>query len=85
MKKLLFLQTLMWVYRVAPFLFLKALIKLIPVLFQNGFDPQEVVNRRLKVFSHANEVCKRPSLIKKRQRTTSRQGIKWGDPLKENY
>ena len=51
--------------------------KLIPVLFQNGFDPQDVVNRRLKVFSHANEVCKKPSLVKKSQRTMSRQGIKW--------
>ena len=47
----------------------QGLDKLIPVLFQNGFDPQEVVNRRLKVFSHANEVCKRPLLVKKRQRT----------------
>ena len=55
----------------------QGLDKLIPVLFQNGFDPQEVVNRRLKVFSHANEVCKRPLLIKKRQRTMSRQGIMW--------
>ena len=55
----------------------QGLDKLIPVLFQNGFDPQEVVNRRLKVFSHANGVCKRPSLIKKRQRTMIRQGIKW--------
>ena len=54
----------------------QGLDKLIPALFQNGFDPQEVVNRRLKVFSHANEVCKRPSLIEKRQRTMSRQGIK---------
>ena len=55
----------------------QGLDKLIPVLFQNGFDPQDVVNRRLKVFSHANEVCKRPSLVKKSQRTMSRQGIKW--------
>ena len=55
----------------------QGLDKLIPVLFQNGFDPQDVVNRRLKVFSHANEVCKRPSLIKRKQRTMSRQGIKW--------
>ena len=39
---------------------LQGLDKLIPVLFQNGFDPQNVVNRRLKVFSHANEVCKSP-------------------------
>ena len=51
--------------------------KLVPVLFQNGFDPQNVVNRRLKVFSHANEVCKSPSLVKKKQRTVRRQGIKW--------
>ena len=28
---------------------LQGLDKLIPVLFQNGFDPQNVVNRRLKV------------------------------------
>ena len=60
----------------------QGLDKLIPVLFQNGFDPQEVVNslnslNRLKVFSHANEVYKRPSLIKRKQRTMSRQGIKW--------
>ena len=44
----------------------QGLDKLIPVLFQNRFDPQNVVNRRLKVFSHANEVCKRPSLVKKK-------------------
>ena len=49
----------------------------IPVLFQNGFDPQNVVHRRLKIFSHANEVCKSPSLVKKKQRTVRRQGIKW--------
>ena len=55
----------------------QGLDKLIPVLFQNGFDPQNVVNRRLKVFSHANEVCKSPSLVKKKQRTVRRQGIKW--------
>ena len=55
----------------------QGLDKLIPVLFQNRFDPQEVVSRRLKVFSHANEVCKRPSLIKRKQRTISRQGIQW--------
>ena len=55
----------------------QGLDKLIPVLFQNGFDPQNVVNRRLKVFSHANEVCKRPSLSKNKQRTVRRQGIKW--------
>ena len=55
----------------------QGLDKLIPVLFQNGFDPQDVVNRRLKVFSYANELCKSPSLIKRKQRTMSRQGIKW--------
>ena len=55
----------------------QGLDKLIPVLFQNRFDPQDVVNRRLKVFSHGNKVCKRPSLVKKSQRTMSRQGIKW--------
>ena len=44
---------------------LQGLDKLIPVLFQNSFDPQNVVNRRLKVLSHANEVCKRPSLVKR--------------------
>ena len=55
----------------------QGLDKIIPVLFQNGFDPQYVVNRRLKVFSHANEVCKRPSLVKKEQRTVRRRGIKW--------
>ena len=56
---------------------LQGLDKLIPVLFQNGFDPQNVVNRRLKVFSYANEVCKSPSLVKKKQRTVHRQGINW--------
>ena len=50
----------------------QGLDKLMPVLFQNGFDPQNVVNRRLKVFSHANEVCKRSSLVKKKQRTMHR-------------
>ena len=59
--------------------------KLIPVLFQNGFDPQNVVNRRLKVFSHANEVCKSPSLVKKKQRTVHKQGIKWSDLLEGNH
>ena len=34
----------------------QGLDRLIPVLLQNGFDPQNVVNGRLKVFSHANEV-----------------------------
>ena len=55
----------------------QGLDKLIPVLFRNGFDPQNVVNRKLKVFSHANDVCKRPSLVKKKQKTVHRQGIKW--------
>ena len=32
----------------------QGLDKLIPVLFQNGFDPQNVVNRRLKVFSQSS-------------------------------
>ena len=54
----------------------KGLGKLIPVLFQNGFDPENVVNRRSKVFSHANEPCKRTSLNTKKQRTVCRQGIK---------
>ena len=55
----------------------QGLNKLIPVLFQNGFDPQNVVNRRLRVFSLANEVCKRQSFGKKKQRTVHWQGIKW--------
>ena len=55
----------------------QGLDKLISVLFQNGFDPQNVVNRRLKVFSHACEVHKSPSLVKQKQRTVHRQGIKW--------
>ena len=56
---------------------LQGLDKLIPVLFRNGFDPQNVVNRRLKGLSHVNEVCKRLSLVKKEQRTECMQGIKW--------
>ena len=63
----------------------QGLDKLIPVLFQNGFDPQNVVNRRLKVFSHANEICKRPSLVKKKQRTMHTQRYKVVDLLKENH
>ena len=43
----------------------QGLDKLIPVLFRKGFDPQNVVNRRLKVLSHANEVCKRPHWSKR--------------------
>ena len=56
---------------------LQGLDKLIPVLIQNGFDPQNVANRRLKVLSHANKVCKSPSLVKNKERTMRRQGIKW--------
>ena len=52
----------------------QGLDKLIPILFQNGFNPQNVMNRRLKVFSSGNEVCKRPSLVEKKQTTMSRQG-----------
>ena len=65
----------------------QGLDKLTPVLFRNGFDPQNVVNRRLKLFSHANEVCKRPSLVKRKQRTIHRQRIKYKvvDLLKENH
>lgn len=55
----------------------QGLDKLIPVLFQNGFNPLNVVNRRLKVFSYANEARKRTSLVKKKQRSVRRQGIKW--------
>ena len=33
----------------------QGLDKLIRILFQKGFDPQNVVNRRLRVFCHANE------------------------------
>ena len=55
----------------------QGLHKLIPVLFQNDFDPQNVVNRRWRVLSRANEVCKSPSLVKNKQRTVRRQGIKW--------
>ena len=55
----------------------QGLDKLIPVLFHNGFDPQNVVNRRLKVFSYANESCKSPSLVNKKQRDVRSRGIKW--------
>ena len=55
----------------------QGLDKLILVLFQNRFDPQNVVNRRLKVFSYVNESCKSPSLVEKKQRYFRSQGIKW--------
>ena len=51
--------------------------KFIRILFQNGFDPQNVVNRRLRVFCHANEPCKSTSLVKSKQKSIWRQGIKW--------
>ena len=47
----------------------QGLDKLIPVLFYNGFDPQNVVNRRLKVFSYANKSFKSPSLVKRNKET----------------
>ena len=56
---------------------LQGLDKLILMLFQNGFDPKNVVNRRLRVFCHANEPCKSTSLDKSKQRFVRRQGIKW--------
>ena len=40
----------------------QGLDQLIPLTFRNDFDPQNV-SRRLKILSHANEVCKRPSLV----------------------
>ena len=54
----------------------QGLNKLIRMLFQNGFDPKNVVNRRLRVFCHANEPCKSTSLVKSKQRSVRRQGIK---------
>ena len=56
---------------------LQGLDKLILMLFQNGFDPKNVVNRRLRVFCHANEPCKSTSLVKSKQRSIRSQGIKW--------
>ena len=43
----------------------QGLDKLIAVLFQNGFDPQEVVNRRLKVlrFDKHSEISKRSGVV----------------------
>ena len=51
--------------------------KLIQMLFHNTFDPKNVVNRRLRVVCHANEPCKSTSLVKSKQRSIRRQGIKW--------
>ena len=55
----------------------QGLDKLIRMLFQNGFDPKNVVNRRLRAFCPANELCKSTSLVKSKQRSVRRQGIKW--------
>ena len=55
----------------------QGLDKLIRILFQNGFDPQNVVNRRLRVFCHTNEPYKSTSLVKSKQKSVGRQGIKW--------
>ena len=41
----------------------QGLDKLIRMLFQNGFHPKNVVNRRLRVFCHADEPCKSTSLV----------------------
>ena len=46
-------------------------------MFHNGFDPQNVVNRRLRVFCHTNEPYKSTSLVKSKQKSVRRQGIKW--------
>ena len=56
---------------------LKGLDKLIPVLFQMVLIYRMLSIGDLKVFSHANESCKRPSLVKKKQRDIRSQGIKW--------
>ena len=50
----------------------QGLDKLIRILFQNGFDPQNVVNRRLRVFCHANEPSKSMSLVKSKQKSVRR-------------
>ena len=55
----------------------QGLDKFIRILFQNGFHPQNVVNRRLRVFCHANKPCKSTSLVKSKQKSIRRQGIKW--------
>ena len=54
----------------------QGLDKFIRILFQNGFDPQNVVYRRLRVFCHANEPHKSTSLLKSKQKSVQRQGIK---------
>ena len=53
----------------------QGLDKLIRISFQNGFDQQNVVNRRLRVFCHVNEPCKSTSLVKSKQKSIRRQGI----------
>ena len=55
----------------------QGLDKLIRILFQNGFVPQNVMNRRLRVFCHTNEHYKSTSLVKSKQKSVRRQGIKW--------
>ena len=55
----------------------QGLDKLIRILFQNGFHPQNVVNRKLRVFCHANEPCKSMSLAKRKEKSVQRQGITW--------
>ena len=52
----------------------------IRILFQNGFDPQNVMNRRLRVFCHANEPSESMSLVKSKQKSVRRQGL-----LKESH
>ena len=55
----------------------QGLDKLIRILFQNGFDPQNVVNRRLRVFCHANEPSKSMSIVESKQKSVHKQVIKW--------
>ena len=55
----------------------QGLDKLIRILFQNGIDPQIVVNRRLRVFCRGNEPCKSTSFVKSKQKSVRRQDIKW--------
>ena len=55
----------------------QGLEKLIGILFQNGFNPQNVVNRGLRAFCHANESYKSMSFGKGKQKPVRRQGIKW--------
>ena len=63
----------------------QALDKLIRILFQNGFDPQNVVNRRLRVFCHANEPCKSTSLVKSKQKIRLETRYKMVDLLNESH